>query len=224
MSEPSLLEYWPEGIAAARIPANNNVRLIQALLLNPAISATTADQPGSPSEGDVYILPIAPTGSNWGSFFEDDVVIYYNATWTAYEPLEGLRKFVVDQGEDWQFLGDSSGGWAPAGGGGGGPAFAPVVTESGTSLTATGSNSGNYTRFTNASAKTYTFDDGETYTVDHEYHVRNVGTADLTITEAGGMTVNAPAGGTLVIPQGGTATIKIVAADEADLFGVTVPL
>lgn len=120
MSESHILEYWPEGIAAARIPANNNVRLLQALKINPAISATTAAQPGSPTEGDVYILPASPTGSQWASFFEDDVVIYYNATWTAYTPVEGLRKFVEDEGEDWQYIGDSSGGWAPAGGGGGG--------------------------------------------------------------------------------------------------------
>lgn len=133
MSESSILEYWPEGITAARIPANNNVRLIQALLLNPAISATTAAQPGSPSEGDVYILPASPTGSNWAGFFENDVVIYYNATWTAYTPPEGLRKFVEDQGEDWQFVGDSSGGWAPAGGGGGGADRSTVTSVSSSS-------------------------------------------------------------------------------------------
>jgi hypothetical protein len=119
MSESPILEYWPEGIAAARIPANNNVRLLQALKINPAISATTAAQPGSPSEGDVYILPASPTGAQWAGFFEDDVVIFYNATWTAYTPIDGLRKFVEDEGEDWQYIGDSSGGWAPAGGGGG---------------------------------------------------------------------------------------------------------
>lgn len=108
-----------------------------------------------------------------------------------------------------------------ASGGGGGAA--PVVTESGTNLDATGANSGDYTRFTNAGAKTYTFDDAETYVTGAEYHGRNVGAGDLTLTEAGTMTLNPPAGGTLVVPQGGTFTVKIVASDEADVFGVTVP-
>lgn len=99
----------------------------------------------------------------------------------------------------------------------------PVVGESGTSLTATAANAGNYTRFTNSSAKTYTFDDAESYVVGAEYHGRNAGAGDLTLTEAGGMTLNPPAGGTLVIPEGGTFTVKIVAADEADVFGVTEP-
>lgn len=108
------------------------------------------------------------------------------------------------------------------GGGGGGGGLPPTVNHSGTSLDADDSNSGRYTRFTNASAKTYTFDGAETYTVDAEYHGRNVGAGNLTLTEAGGFTINPPAGGTLVIPQGGTFTVKIVAADEADLFGVVV--
>lgn len=112
-------------------------------------------------------------------------------------------------------------GWDTVGGAGGGAA--PVVEETGTSLTATAANAGNYTRFTNSSAKTYTFDDSETYEVNAEYHGRNAGAGDLTLTEAGSMTLNPPAGGTLVIPEGGTFTVKIVASDEADVIGVTVP-
>lgn len=99
---------------------------------------------------------------------------------------------------------------------------APVVAESGANLDATPANAGNYTRFSNV-AGTYTFDDAEAFVVGAEYHGRYVGAGTLTITAAGTMTVNAPADGTLVIPPGGTFTVKIVAADEADLFGVTVP-
>lgn len=120
MSE-SLTDFdsWPTQIASARIPANNNVRRME-VLVNPVLSATTAAQPGSPNERDVYIIPAGATGSNWGSFDEGDIAIFYEATWTAFAPYEGLRKFVSDEGEDWQYIGDSSGGWGPAGGGGGG--------------------------------------------------------------------------------------------------------
>lgn len=99
---------------------------------------------------------------------------------------------------------------------------APVVTDAATALTATDANSGNYTRFTSVSAKAYTFDSAESYTVGDEYHGRNVGAGDLALTEAGTFVLNAPNGGTLVIPAGGTFTVKIVAAAEADVFGVTV--
>jgi len=99
---------------------------------------------------------------------------------------------------------------------------APVVTESGASLTATGANAGNYTRFTNASAKTYSFDSAETYGVGAEYHGRNAGAGGLTLAEAGTFTLNAPVGGTLVVEEGGTFTVKIVAPGEADVFGSVV--
>lgn len=97
---------------------------------------------------------------------------------------------------------------------------AEVVTTSASNTDATGSNPGQYTRFSHAAA-TYTFDDAEDYEIGAEYHGRYVGSGLLTITEAGGMTINPPANGSLIVPQQGTFTIKIVAADEADLIGIT---
>lgn len=95
-----------------------------------------------------------------------------------------------------------------------------VVNTASATVGATPDNAGQYTRFSHATA-TYTFDDSEGYEVGAEYHGRYVGSGTLTIDEVGGMTVNPPAGGTLVIPPQGTFTVKIVAADEADLIGVT---
>jgi hypothetical protein len=95
-----------------------------------------------------------------------------------------------------------------------------VVNTAAVNTDATASNAGQYTRFSDAAA-TYTFDDAEGFEIGAEYHGRYTGSGTLTITEAGGMTINPPAGGTLVIPPQGTFTVKIVAADEADLFGIT---
>lgn len=101
-------------------------------------------------------------------------------------------------------------------------AQAPLVTETGTSRTATPAQAGNYTRFTNAAAKTYTFDTAQTYVVGAEYHGKNVGAGSLTLTPAGGFVLNAPAGGTLVVAQGSAFTVKIVASGEADVIGAMV--
>lgn len=98
----------------------------------------------------------------------------------------------------------------------------PIVTVSGTSLTATAVAAGSYTRFTNATAKTYSFDSAQTYVFGDEYHVRNVGAGNLTLMAVGSFVLNAPAYGTLVVPQGGVATIKITGVATADVFGVTV--
>lgn len=101
-------------------------------------------------------------------------------------------------------------------------AAATVVTESGTARTATPAHANNYTRFTNAGAKTYTFDAAQSYPVGSEYHGRNMGTGNITLTAAGGMVLNAPNGGSLVVPINGAFTVKIVGAAEADVIGVTV--
>lgn len=220
MSESPILEYWPEGIAAARIPANNNVRLLQALLLNPAISATTAAQPGSPAEGDVYILPAAPSGAMWSAFNESDVVIYYNATWTAYAPPEGLLKFVEDEGEEWQFIGDSSGGWAPfSGGGGGGGTTVSVITEASTSTMDPATHAG-LNRYIRC-ADDVTFNVAEGYASGQVYNLR--ATAALTMIGTG-VTLNAPAGGTLDLDADMSVTVVMIDTDEGDVIGQTVPL
>lgn len=106
---------------------------------------------------------------------------------------------------------------------GAGGGFAEVVNETGANLDATPANAGNYTRFTHASP-TYTFDDAEAFNIGDEYHGRYEGAGSMTIVAAGGMAIIAPFAGSLEIPPGGTFTVKIVAADEADLFGVTVEL
>ncbi len=202
------LDVWPENAAQARFPANDNALRMEAAL---GAAIDVADSaPGAPTEGDQHIV-----GTTWGGFATDSIVIYKGSTWLEFAPFLGQLKRIGSS--VYQFTGSA---WSAFGGGGGGSA--PVVTESGTSLTADDTNAGNYTRFTNAGAKTYTFDDAETYSVGDEYHGRNVGAGDLTLTEAGTFTLNAPAGGSLVISQGGTFTVKIVAADEADVFGATV--
>lgn len=218
MSTPILpFAPWESGTNQNSIPANDNA-LRSQILNGLVISDSTDAQPGSPSAGDIYIMTGSASGTQWSTFDEFDLAIYDGeGTWHAYAPVEGICVNIAGALNQW----DGSGYVAVTTGGGVG---APVVTESGTSLAATPGNAGNYTRFTAAGAKTYTFDDAETYQVGAEYHGRNVGAADLTIAVAGSMAVNPPAGGTLVIPQHGTFTVKIVASGEADLFGQTVPV
>src|SRR5690606_14934784 len=97
---------------------------------------------------------------------------------------------------------------------------AEIVNVSDENTDATAEAFGQYRRFSHETA-TYTFDDAEGFEIGAEYHGRYVGEGTLTIVESGGMTINPPAGGSLVIPPQGTFTIKIVAADEADLMGLT---
>ena len=117
MSDPLLpFDRWPSGISQASVPANNNARRAD-ILASPALSATTAAQPASPTDGDVYIIPSGATGAQWATFDEDDITIFYEGTWTAFAPPNGMPIFVVDEDANWQFK--TGTGWSVESGGGG---------------------------------------------------------------------------------------------------------
>lgn len=101
-----------------------------------------------------------------------------------------------------------------------------TATDATTARTLLSADSGTYMRFTNAAAKAVTIEPEATNSIpaDTEFHIRNVGAGDLTLTEGAGVTFNAPAGGTLVMSTGMTATLKRVAVDEFDIIGQTVPV
>lgn len=101
-------------------------------------------------------------------------------------------------------------------------AAATLVTESGTTRTALPAHANNYTRFTNAGAKTYTIDGSQAYVAGTEFHGRNMGAGNLTLAGSNGMVLNAPNGGSLAVPINGAFTVKVISATEADVMGVTV--
>lgn len=97
-----------------------------------------------------------------------------------------------------------------------------VVSDATSARTMDPNDAGKYIRYTGTGAKTCTFDDGDGFASGEEYHVTNRGASgDVTLTPAGGMTLNAPKGGSLVLEPGDTVTVKMVAADEADVMGST---
>jgi hypothetical protein len=115
MSTPILpFAVWASGTNQASIPANDN-SLRNQILNGLVIDDATTAQPGSPIDGDIYILPGTHTGTQWATFDEDDLVIFTDGTWYAFAPSEGV---VVNlAGALRQFL---SGVWDDAGGSGGG--------------------------------------------------------------------------------------------------------
>lgn len=231
-------ETWPEGIAAARIPANNNSRRYEAFV-GPAISATTAAQPGSPAELDIYIIPAAATGTQWAGFDEGDVAIYHEATWTAFVPFEGLRKFVIDEGEDWQFYGDSSGGWAPAAAAGtvtsvNGSSGAVVLTQ-GDIVSTINDETASYTAvlsdevviMDNASANNFTVPPNSSvaFPVGCSLEVWQKGAGQTTIVAGSGVTILYAATYTLKLnEQNSGCSLRKVATDTWRLIGDMEPL
>ncbi|ANO57395.1 structural protein [Pseudomonas phage AN14] len=88
------------------------LRAVDGLLMGHAKSATTTAQPASPADGDVYVLPASPTGTNWSG--QGQRVARYSSAATAWEffaPKKGWTISVEDtnstywyDGSAWKFL------------------------------------------------------------------------------------------------------------------------
>lgn len=214
MSTPILpFEVWPPGSNQASIPANDNA-LRSEILAGRVISKTTTAQPPG-VDGAIYIIPSGATGAMWSTFNTGDLALFRGGTWYAFAPVAGLVVHMLGSlqqwdGSAWQDLGGNSVG-------------APVSTVSGSSHDITASEAGSYLRFTATSAKTCTWRPQATHALpdNGEWHVRNAGAGNLTLTPGSGVTLNTPYAGTLVVPPQGTVTVKRVAADVFDVLGVT---
>lgn len=69
-------------------------------------------QPGSPSDGDAYLLTATPTGANW-SGQGGKVALFISTAWAFKTPTEGMRLYVAD--EDVLIVYDGS-AWGVTGG------------------------------------------------------------------------------------------------------------
>src|SRR5690606_32205253 len=162
MSDPILpLLKWPEGIAQARVPANDNALRLEALF-RPCLGV--ANDESSPSGGDVWLVGDTPAGA-FASFEENDIALYHVdpdssiGGWHAWAPVDelplivaGVRKiFAAASANEW--IDDPS-----IGGGGGGGTWGSITgtlsdqTDLQTALDAKAANA--YTIVNEASAFT----------------------------------------------------------------------
>jgi len=114
MTTPILqLDEIQENQSGKFVTHNEALRRLEALLVR-ALSASTAAQPSSPSDGDVYILPASPTGADWASFSAGQLAIFSGGAWQAVTPAVGLTLPVVDAQSQKTWDGSNWVGWAAA--------------------------------------------------------------------------------------------------------------
>lgn len=77
-------------------------------------SKTTTAQPGSPTDGDCYLLTGSPTGTNW-STQANKIAFYENTAWVFLTAREGYSAYVNDDdtfycydGAAWNAVGSSA--------------------------------------------------------------------------------------------------------------------
>lgn len=107
MSTPILaLTEWAAAQASPWIPHNVAVRTLeQGAMWFRFIDRDLATPPGSPAEGDCYLVAGSPTGAWTGH--AGDITFYLNGSWAFIEPLEGMGAGVLDENVAVAFLGGS---------------------------------------------------------------------------------------------------------------------
>lgn len=109
------LSVWQPGTLQPSTPFNDNALRVE-ILQRGAISILSTP-PGSPADGDVYVLGSSPTGA-WSTFAQNDVVLWRSGTWYRFAPFTGWLKQVGSDvrrfsGTAWEVLTGSGGGAVP---------------------------------------------------------------------------------------------------------------
>lgn len=213
--------YVAEGVIDQAPAINDALRQIDGkfvpIVLEMGIASASLPTTGL-VDGDMYVIDSAdPTYPNYIAQYVEE-----GDFWQYYPPEDvGVLLNIYDGGlYSWDY--SSPGDWQPATAVVTSVPPPEVVTDANATRTLAPSDAGTYIRFTHA-APEVVVDDAEGYTVGEEYHLRYQGAGSLTLSPVTGFTINPPADGTLEVPAGGTVTLKIVAAGEADLMGLTVP-
>src|SRR5262249_39927253 len=90
------LPYLAAGQAQKHVTVNESLRRLDALVQLSAVSATTTAQPGSPSDGQIYLLPSGKTGADWGAMADGALAYFRDGVWEELTPKTGWRCYAED--------------------------------------------------------------------------------------------------------------------------------
>jgi len=112
--DPNLGLYygWSTGEDGWGDNMNTNLKKLGALIHLAVKDKDLATPPGSPAEGDRYIVGPAASGA-WAGH-EDDVAVRIGGSWEFYTPFEGVSAWVNDEDSLYTFTGTAWGTSVPA--------------------------------------------------------------------------------------------------------------
>lgn len=195
------------------------------VLLSGAISLGLNTPPGSPTQGDTYILGASPTGVWAGR--ANCLAGYFGTSWvfvpgndSSGTPIamgarqEGLR--VWNKGDDKTYVWSGS-AWAL-------PVAAPPVvsTNAGTSITLALTDASKHLQTTSATAVAITVppQSSVAWPADTELKIQQGAAGAVTISAGAGVTVNRLSTATnVIVGQYGVVTLKRTASDTWTLYG-----
>jgi hypothetical protein len=88
---------------------NEALRILDALVQATAIDKDSGTPPGSPADGDTYIVGTTSSASGDWDGYDDYIAYYKNTAWLFVAPIEGMRVYLVDESAEYVYLG--SAGW-----------------------------------------------------------------------------------------------------------------
>jgi hypothetical protein len=100
-----------ESQASKYVTHNEALRFLDALCQATIIDKDLTEPPGSPSDGDTYIVGATPSGASAWTGHDDDIAYYDGTSWDFHTPSEGWRVWILDEDEPYVFVGASA-GWA----------------------------------------------------------------------------------------------------------------
>lgn len=106
------LPYLVAGQMQKHVTVNEALTRLDVLVQTRVASRSTAAQPASPTEGDLYILPEGATGADWASREAGDLVRADVSGWTAETAPDGTVVLITDEG---RVVVRHGGGWTPMG-------------------------------------------------------------------------------------------------------------
>ena len=98
----SLSAFWALGEDGWKTGMDNNIRTLSAVA-NGAVKSRVTPLPGSPSLGDIYIVP-SGAGSNPNKIAIWDGEVGSEA-WVYLTPITGLSLFVIDESKEYRWVG-----------------------------------------------------------------------------------------------------------------------
>lgn len=91
------------------VPVNSAIRKLEAIVSKRVLDKDLSTPPGSPAEGDRYIVGPSPTG-DWAG--RADQIAYYSGGWSFIQPETGWTVSVVDEAAEYVYSFGSPSGWA----------------------------------------------------------------------------------------------------------------
>ncbi len=88
------LPFLAVGQAQKHVTLNESLRRLDALVQLNVVSATTTAQPGSPADGEAWIVPSGKTGAQWDSFADGSLGYYRDGAREEISPREGWLAYV----------------------------------------------------------------------------------------------------------------------------------